>query len=124
MRGRDHLTDRERILALEITDDHHEELHRWTAHRLEMGDHRMDHIEDRISRIRQDQREADNREREREEARKLLKEQKAEFRAARNQAIQTVVWAFAIMTGMITLWNFAGSRPPPHASAITAPAHR
>lgn len=116
-RAREHLTDRERILALEMTDDHHEELHRQTAHRLEMGDHRMDHIEDRIGRIREQQvREATVR-----EARAA---EKAASKAARNHAIQMVVWGFAILTGVATLWNVATQRAPQSAPAITAPAPR
>ncbi len=110
---RDHLSDRERLLALEMTDSHHDELQRQTAHRLEMGDLRMDHIENRLT--RQDQREA---------AREARAEEKATARKARNEAIQMTVWVMALVTGALAIWNFANPRPPPSPSEVIAPARR
>lgn len=118
------LIDSERLLALEMTDDHHDELHRQTAHRLEMGDHRMDHIETRIDRVRQDQRDAAQRDRDREKARAEREEARAAARKARNEAIQMAVWIMALLVGSITVWNFLSPRPPPAVSEISVPARR
>ena len=117
-RDRNGLTERERLLAVEITQDHHAELHRQTVRRLEAGDNRMDHIEDRISRIR----DAQAREAQTREDRAAVK---VEFREARNRAVQMAVWIASLLMCGIAVWNFAtarsGSAPPP---AITAPAPR
>lgn len=108
------LTAGERLLALEMTDDHHAELHRATAHRLEMGERRMSGHDQGITGLLQ-------REQAREAAREARAAERAAIRATRNQAVQMAVWIAAILTCAITVTNFLAPRlaAPP---GITAPA--
>jgi len=126
LRERAALTDGERLLALEITNDHHEEMHRQTAHRLEMGDHRMDHIENRIDGASRELLELKQRDLARDMAQQTRAEEKASTRRSRNEAIQMAVWITALLGFLMTAWNFTHPRSPPSSqpSAITAPAPR
>ncbi len=114
--ARSALTDGERLISIEITQDHQETQLRQVDWRLEAGDKRMDHIERRIRHIREEAAEE-------KRIAKTRETMKLELKESRKNAMNMVAWFLGIGMFAIALTNLAIQIQRSHqASAVTAPA--